>query len=556
MIARTSALALLFAATACSGTPQAKSKTAEVPANALTIFLSTEIKGNIEPCGCTSNPLGDLARTTAMVAEARRNDAVLYLDGGSLLYTELTPNDAKKTQESLKARLLADTFTGDIQAGAIGLGPYDLLEGPARVGPPRQAANVPPEAGIALEAPKVLSAGGVKVGVFGVVDPTAVDDYGVGATDPVAAAQKAIGDLRGQGARIVIGLLHMDQASAEFLARQAPGIDFALVGASTKEDAEDIRHEATRIGDTYLFQPADRGQVLSRLDITVKGDGAFVDAIGESAAKARLKKLEASIAEFEADLKKFAADESADPAFVARHQAQRDELVAERERLAKQPTVVPAQGSWFTLSQIEIDKALACEPKIVTAKADYDATVGKANLAASKDRPIPAPAPGQAGFAGIEECDFCHEDAVEFWKKTKHAQAWKTLVDGGKQFSLECVYCHMTGFNKPGGSSIAQNDTLQDVQCEACHNPGSLHVDATGGKADTLVRATPRDTCITCHNELHSDTFQYEAYLRDVTGPGHGEEFRKKLGDGVTGLDLRTEALKKASATVGAGCPK
>ena len=38
-----------------------------------------------------------------------------------------------------------------------------------------------------------------------------------------------------------------------------------------------------------------------------------------------------------------------------------------------------------------------------------------------------------------------------------------------------------------------------------------------------------------CHTEQHSDTFQYEAYLRDIIGPGHGGAARAKLGDGPDG---------------------
>ena len=48
----------------------------------------------------------------------------------------------------------------------------------------------------------------------------------------------------------------------------------------------------------------------------------------------------------------------------------------------------------------------------------------------------------------------------------------------------------------------------------------------------------------------------YEAYLRDIVGPGHGEDLRKKLGDGPTGHELRKAALDKAGRTLGAGCTR
>jgi hypothetical protein len=128
-----------------------------------------------------------------------------------------------------------------------------------------------------------------------------------------------------------------------------------------------------------------------------------------------------------------------------------------------------------------------------------------------------------------------------------HASAWKTLVAVGKQDDYKCVSCHVTGYGQVGGSSLGHTDHLRDVQCEVCHGPGSAHVAAEGLEEPLALSAgTPASTCTTCHTEQHSDTFQYEAYLRDVLGPGHGAAARKKLGDGPTGHTLRSNALARA----------
>jgi hypothetical protein len=97
------------------------------------------------------------------------------------------------------------------------------------------------------------------------------------------------------------------------------------------------------------------------------------------------------------------------------------------------------------------------------------------------------------------------------------------------------------------------NEHLRDVQCEVCHGPASLHV-ASDGDADAISRTPPERLCKGCHNKEHSDTFDYTAYLRDVTGEGHGGEFRTQLGEGKTGRELRSAAL--AGKTLGAGCVK
>src|SRR5262249_6767380 len=113
----------------------------------------------------------------------------------------------------------------------------------------------------------------------------------------------------------------------------------------------------------------------------------------------------------------------------------------------------------------------------------------------------------------------------------------------------KCVSCHVTGYGQVGGSSLGHTRGLEDVQCENCHGPGSIHVAEKGTEEPPAIRRdTPESTCITCHNEHHSDTFKYDAYLRDILGKGHGAAAREKLGAGPTGHSLRTAALAKAKA--------
>jgi hypothetical protein len=88
---------------------------------------------------------------------------------------------------------------------------------------------------------------------------------------------------------------------------------------------------------------------------------------------------------------------------------------------------------------------------------------------------------------------------------------------------------------------------LQNIQCETCHGPGSLHVEKRGKESPlAVITKTPESVCVRCHNEKHSDTFEYKAYLRDVLGAGHGELARDDLGDGPTGHSLRHAAEVKA----------
>ncbi|HWN68447.1 MAG TPA: UshA-like (seleno)protein [Haliangium sp.] len=549
-------LALALGA-ACSASPTtSKLRGAEEPS--VTIFATTELRGQTEPCGCTTNPLGDLARTAQMILDLRkRGRPVLVVDGGSLLYTSTAVPEHVQAQERLKADLLSRAFTRELDAAAIGLGPYDLGMDVPGVQMPRQAANVSPESGVPLAPPRVVEAGSVRVGVFGVVSPAALEALGVNAGDPVAAARDAVAGLRQQGARLVVGLAHMTRKEAADLARAVPGIDFLIVGQNAPEP-DQVAEAPLRVNDTYLVQPANRGQVITRLDVTVRDQqGALTDAIGQARADSAIRALDAQIESLTSDLARWRADPSAEAGFVQAKERELATLQEQRDGLRARPLQAPDKGSWFVMAQVSINKKLPCNQEIQRAKTAFNKAAGEANVAAAAGQePPPVPA-GKAGYVGAEECSMCHAEATEFWQKTKHHQAWETLEAVNKQFDYECIGCHVTGFAEPGGATLARNEHLRDVQCEVCHGPGSLHVEADGAdQPRTVVRTPAESLCKGCHSAEHSDTFDFTAYLRDVTGPGHGPALRQELGDGPTGLELRRAGLEKAGMEIGAGCQK
>ena len=53
----------------------------------------------------------------------------------------------------------------------------------------------------------------------------------------------------------------------------------------------------------------------------------------------------------------------------------------------------------------------------------YTAWVAKQNEAFFAGKRAPAPPAGTPGYAGIDECETCHEEAVAYWRTTVHAGA-------------------------------------------------------------------------------------------------------------------------------------
>jgi hypothetical protein len=121
----------------------------------------------------------------------------------------------------------------------------------------------------------------------------------------------------------------------------------------------------------------------------------------------------------------------------------------------------------------------------------------------------------QSQYAGAVACKDCHAAQFEAWEKTKHSKALNKLQPadraGGK-----CIKCHVTGTAEQIAAE-ADKPSFPNVQCEACHGAGQLHVDAakTGDNVTDLPKHTVEETCTKCHNETspHYKPFFYQALV-------------------------------------------
>lgn len=482
------------------------------------LVLLPDLQGYLEPCGCQKRPLGGIDRAASEVARLR-GEAVptAVVAAGSLLFEAAKPGHADdesgRDQEVWKAETLVAVLN-DMPLSAAVPGPQDARFGAATTKAILKQAEFP-TLGTFVDGPRhrVLDLGGLKLGLLALGRGGASD-----ATTLVAEAKEAVQHARADGATVTVAVVQAPARLARRLAGGVAGLDFVLL---TGRDTDSAAPPSQR-GETTVLSGSRHGRGLLVLDLVHKRPGPYRDASDWTRRERR------AAAQRQADeLRKRIADWKKDPQVDAAQLATQERRLAELERAASSatsshatpsPGTSVAAGNSFSASFIELAPEVARAPKTRARLAAYDKRVNTHNRTAFADwKPAPVPE-GQAAYVGSERCSTCHAPAYAWWQKHAHGRAYDTLVERSKEYNLSCVGCHVTGYLKPGGSTVTHNEGLTHVGCESCHGPGSLH---DGDKAG-IVRAPSESLCVECHNEEHSDQFEFDSYRARLMAPGHG----------------------------------
>ena len=133
-------------------------------------------------------------------------------------------------------------------------------------------------------------------------------------------------------------------------------------------------------------------------------------------------------------------------------------------------------------------------------------------------------APDDIAYVGSAACGACHQTAYTWWAQpTRTGVAYLTLQQRNKEYNLDCVSCHVTGYDKPGGSTVTHN-LKGGLAQRRVREAATDRAQRTGKDPEKvgIVRDTPASTCLQCHNTQHSDLFDFDAYRKTLVVPGHG----------------------------------
>ncbi len=441
---------LLLVFLACSNSPKPD-----------VLFFTTKLQGTIAPCGCTSDPLGDISRLTTLV---KNNPQAVLVDGGDMLKTR-EGEAACPDQEKLDLLLLTLRKLGlKATPGDDGVRYVDLPWGVkvALVSLPREELGK-----LALiTKPDLVIWGGAS-------EDAPLPPFKLGEAGPWVFTAGSQGQYLGK-------------------------IEFFGLKDRAGQPIQLDQRDSVRLARKALLE----GRLGS---LMARGNSVFIRS---------------KIKETEQELKTLQKTEDR-----------------------------PLPGPSMRLSVIPINREIKQDPEILKLVQAYEKKLPERLAACEGGLECPKPIKGQATYVGAETCKTCHMPAYEFWKKalvkvpgktetgkiierlSGHSKAWQTLVDANKSMDRNCIGCHSVGFMKPGGyCKVKDVKPFENVQCESCHGPGSLH--AQTGDKKKIQRQVPESTCRSCHHVPHIPTeasFVYKDKLKIILGPGHGESLLKTL---------------------------
>lgn len=454
----------------------------------LTLVLSGELRGEIEPCGCPTLPFGGFERRHRLLHELEaRSTPTFQLDVGQAFQKGLVHQDGRDVP---RAELISELLiSGGLDVLVPGPTDLDVLgrEGLAEL-PNVVSANWIDEGGeLLFPASVVLEEDGVRVGVVGLSDT----HEQVRERPVIEAARQAIAELP-PDLDLVVVLSNLDGRAASEVATNVDGYG-VLVTASGPS------HEAPRwVGDVLVIEPPPRGRYLTIASMWL-GSGPDQRLEDDDLLARRFGGI--------LDLRDVIALRTSRDEPIDEQSAKLAASVAELSQAAAGRNVVHLD-----------DRALGSDLDGPSSASEALATFRDRELASAADRVKSAPEHDGPTYATGASCVPCHTQQVANWGFTAHAKALQSLRTRGESDNPECVGCHTTAFGEPGGFADVSDAGLRtwgNVQCEACHGPLRGHPQ----RKDVAPQSVNETTCVGCHDEANSPNFDYATYLRKVACP-------------------------------------
>lgn len=423
----------------------------------LTIFLSGDSRGYLEPCGCRRDQAGGLPGRAAVI-EKQEAASRLVFDAGNIV-------PGTRPYELLKTRYLTEGMAA-IGYDAVNLGQTEAqldLETLRQV--MRDSHNLPfVSANVVdsnskkpvVEPYRIIQRGKFRIGVTGV---TSVEERergpGLEVKPPLEALAATVPDLKSRCDFLIV-LAFVNEDTIRNIAEKFHEVDCILGGAVPQSS-----NTAQRINRALVFNVTDHGKVLGKIDL--KQQGAAYQVVKSAGIKIVTAKV-GSRKDMEA--------------LIARY---KDELRARRFELAS------AEGLERIQNQESTADAFAGDANCATCHAAaYHVTIASKHhhafqtLLDKKSEYDP-------------ECLKCH--TVGYGRYSGFVDARRTP----QLANVQCESCHGRGKEHiKTMSAVLKSPTLEQAK-RLAHQPNTL-------------KSVTQSTCISCHDRENSENFNYTTF--------------------------------------------
>jgi len=369
------------------------------------IYFSNNVNGEIEPCGCVSNPKGGIGRKAQYFENLKKegNQSFLYFDSGDIFFKSTEVSGFLEKQWELQAELLFEVYA-TLPLTAITLGEKDfslgrdfLLSHIHKYGLPVVTSNIADTStGETLfQEYLIKTVNNQKFGIFALAHPShfekgKLQKLQLSISDPETKAKEMIEKLKKEKVDIIILLSHLGLLNEAQIAEKVKGIDIIVGGHSG-----DLVLQPKKIGETLILQAGNEGWYVGKLDMQtqVRTESGTSPSLWE-----------------------------------------------------KLGLVSPTVKRSFTQQMIMLSATYDPGPEKTQNlirdfknKLEHVSLEKKEELAQKQD------------YETYTSCAQCHAKQVKVWKESNHASAFISLYSKNQHFNRECVACHTVGFQKEGG---------------------------------------------------------------------------------------------------------
>ena len=359
----------------------------------------------------------------------------------------------------------------------MAVGPYDLAAGIEflKTGQakdfPWLSANLTDKAGNPIfKATKIVQRDGIKIGLIGLTGKVAATSQGIMVGDWRKVLPGHLQQMT-KDCQLIVALSSLSGADNTELARQFPEVHIVITADQQRGSVAPALER-----DTLMTQTMSQGKYLGVLSIDWTPGGSW-----------------------------------------DKNQVQEQQGPHEKDR----QNLFNKYNSNF----IPLNKNLPEDPQIASLVEAIKQRIFTHNQQTTASRQQ-APVASDKTHAGFDRCQDCHPRQAEFWRSTRHAEAYATLQKQQQNFNLDCLPCHVTGNPAPDQtgswslkSLLALPPALQSVGCETCHGAGLTHADNPDNIK--IKRRVEENTCRGCHTKERDAAFDYRQKIPKVTCPAN-----------------------------------